>query len=66
MTIYAAGPYWSAFVKGLKCALACLGICEDFVAEPFQRFRPAERERIDRHLCELGLKGTGAAVHGAV
>ncbi|MCI0464806.1 MAG: dihydrodipicolinate synthase family protein, partial [Gemmataceae bacterium] len=33
-TIY-AGPYWSAFVKGLKCALACLGICEDYVAEPF-------------------------------
>src|SRR5262249_35802065 len=42
-TIYAAGPYWSAFVKGLKCALSCLGLCGDFVAEPFQRFGAAER-----------------------
>ncbi|HYT94288.1 MAG TPA: dihydrodipicolinate synthase family protein [Gemmataceae bacterium] len=61
MTIYSAGPYWSAFVKGLKCALACLGICEDFVAEPFQRFGPAERERIDRYLRELGLKEEAVA-----
>lgn len=60
-TIYAAGPYWSAFVKGLKCALSCLGICEDYVAEPFRRFGAAERERIERHLRELGLRAAVTA-----
>lgn len=54
-TVYSVGPYSSAYLKGLKCALACLGICEDFLAEPFQRFGPAERERVARHLGELGM-----------
>lgn len=55
MTIYAAGPYWSSYLQGLKCALSCLGLCSDFVAEPFQRFGPSGRERIENHLRELGL-----------
>lgn len=55
MTIYAVGPDWSSYLKGLKCALSCLGICDDFLAEPFQRFGPAERGRIEKHLEELGL-----------
>jgi 4-hydroxy-tetrahydrodipicolinate synthase len=61
-TIYAAGPYWSAYLKGLKCALACLGLCADVVAEPFERFGPAERGRIARHLRELGLMPEAAEV----
>ena len=28
-TIYAVGLHWSSFIKGLKCALSCLGICDD-------------------------------------
>jgi 4-hydroxy-tetrahydrodipicolinate synthase len=54
-TIYAVGSYGSAYLKGLKCALACLGICEDRLAEPFQRFGAAERARIEQHVHELGL-----------
>lgn len=54
-TVYSVGRHGSAYLKGLKCALWCLGICDDFVAEPFQRFRPAERERIRQHVEELGL-----------
>jgi dihydrodipicolinate synthase/N-acetylneuraminate lyase len=54
-TIYAVGRYGSAYLKGLKCALSCLGICDDFLAEPFRRFETAERERIARHLRDLGL-----------
>lgn len=54
-TIYAAGQHWSSFIKGLKCALSCLGICDDAMAEPFQRFRPAQREKIMAHLAALDL-----------
>lgn len=52
--LYAVGQHGSAIIKGLKCSLALLGICDDFMAEPFRRFREPERERIRRHLDELG------------
>ncbi|MCX7591364.1 MAG: dihydrodipicolinate synthase family protein [Kiritimatiellae bacterium] len=54
-TIYSVGRYRSSTIKGIKCALACLGICDDFMAEPFHRFRPEHREIVRRHLGELGL-----------
>jgi dihydrodipicolinate synthase/N-acetylneuraminate lyase len=54
-TIYSVGQYESSFLKGLKCALSCLGICSDFVAEPFHRFREPQRQIICRHLEELGI-----------
>ena len=58
-TIYSVGQYGSSFLKGLKCALSCLGICSDFLAEPFHRFREPEREIIRRHLEELGITRQG-------
>lgn len=54
-TIYSVGQYESSFLKGLKCALSCLGICSDFVAEPFHRFREPQRQVIRQHLEELGM-----------
>ena len=54
--IYRVGRHNSAAIKGTKCALACLGICDDFMAEPFHRFRPEQRAQIQRHLEELSLK----------
>jgi len=54
-TIYTVGRYESSFLKGLKCALSCMGICSDFLAEPFHRFSGAERDVIRRHLEELGI-----------
>jgi len=54
-TIYSVGRHPSAFLKGVKCALSCLGICDDAMAEPFQRFGSAEREQIRGYLRELGL-----------
>ncbi len=53
-TIYSVGQHGSAFIKGLKCALSCLAICDDFMAEPFQRFRPEHREQIEGYLAEIG------------
>lgn len=54
-TIYSVGKYGSSYLKGLKCSLSCLGICNDFMAEPFHRFRTTERETVRKHLISLGL-----------
>lgn len=49
-TLYSVGDYSSSFLKGLKCALSIRGICDDFMAEPFHRFRKEEREVVAHHL----------------
>jgi dihydrodipicolinate synthase/N-acetylneuraminate lyase len=54
--VYHVGRYESSLLKGLKCALSCVGICSDFLAEPFHRFRRAEHEVIERYVKELGIK----------
>ncbi len=53
--IYGVGKYSSSYLKGLKCALSVLGICDDFLAEPFHRFREPERAKVRRALEELGI-----------
>lgn len=55
--IYNVGRYESSFLKGLKCALSCMGVCSDFLAEPFHRFRSAERDIVRRQLTGLGITG---------
>jgi dihydrodipicolinate synthase/N-acetylneuraminate lyase len=52
-SLYRIGRYASSIIKGIKCALACQGICDDFMAEPFHRFRDSERARVERCLPEL-------------
>jgi 4-hydroxy-tetrahydrodipicolinate synthase len=52
-SLYRVGKYSSSIIKGIKCALACLGVCDDFMAEPFHRFRPDERMLVQRRLVEL-------------
>ena len=58
-TLYRVGRYASSLLKGLKCALACLDICSDFVAEPFHRFREPERQIVRRYIEELGITRDG-------
>jgi 4-hydroxy-tetrahydrodipicolinate synthase len=48
--IYRMGPHPSAVIKGIKCALCCLGLCDDFMAEPFQRCGEPERRKIQAAL----------------
>ncbi|MFC0878782.1 dihydrodipicolinate synthase family protein [Saccharicrinis sp. FJH2] len=55
-TIYNVGKYGSSYLKGLKCALNVLGVCSDFMAEPFHRFKEPERDRIIKALEELNYK----------
>lgn len=52
-SLYHVGHHPSAVIKGIKCGLSCLGICDDFMAEPFHRFRAEERARVQRHVTEL-------------
>jgi 4-hydroxy-tetrahydrodipicolinate synthase len=52
-TLYQVGRHSSAIIKGIKCALSHLGVCDDFMAEPFHRFRDVERNRIAEALTLL-------------
>ena len=54
-TIYRVGRFRSSLIKGIKCSLSCLGICSDFMAEPFHRFRAPQRQAIRQHLVQLGM-----------
>jgi dihydrodipicolinate synthase/N-acetylneuraminate lyase len=51
--LYQVGRHSSAIIKGLKCALSIDGVCDDFMAEPFHRFREGERHRVEMVLPEL-------------
>lgn len=53
--LYSCGQYSSTFIKGVKCALNCMGICSDFMAEPFHAFRQPERNKIEALLKEMQL-----------
>jgi dihydrodipicolinate synthase/N-acetylneuraminate lyase len=56
-TVYSVGQFESSFIKGLKCSLAWLGVCDDFMAEPFHRFREPQRSTVRKHMEELGILG---------
>jgi dihydrodipicolinate synthase/N-acetylneuraminate lyase len=55
MTIYSLGSGSAGVIQGLKCALSHLGICDDFVAEPFRRLEGSRRDRVRAALGALGL-----------
>ena len=56
-TIYTVGKHGSSYLKGLKCALSLLGIInDDFVASPFYKFDPPERDRIRQALAALPIE----------
>ena len=54
--IYEVGKYASKYIKATKCCLSLLGICDDFMAEPFHRFREPERERVRAILDSLSFR----------
>jgi 4-hydroxy-tetrahydrodipicolinate synthase len=60
-SLYSIGPANSSYLRGLKCALACLGLCDDYLAQPFRRFGAEERRLIEERLRELDL-GVSALV----
>ncbi len=52
-SFYRIGKYSSSIIKGIKCTLACMGICDDFMAEPFHRFRASEWELVKARVQEI-------------
>lgn len=44
--IYTVGRHASAVIKGTKCALSLLGLCQDVMAEPWTKFNAPERARV--------------------
>lgn len=52
-SLYRIGRHSSSIIKGIKCALACLGVCDDFMAEPFHRFRDEQRALVQQRVQEL-------------
>jgi 4-hydroxy-tetrahydrodipicolinate synthase len=53
--IYGVGQYGSTVIKGMKCALSLIGICDDELAPPMARFNPPERDKIRKVLEQLDL-----------
>ena len=52
-SFYRIGKHSSSIIKGIKCAASCLGLCSDFMAEPFHKFRAGERELVKARLQEI-------------
>ena len=52
-SLYRIGRHPSSIIKGIKCAAACLGLCDDFMAEPFHRFRAEQRALVESRLKEI-------------
>ncbi|MCA9232303.1 MAG: dihydrodipicolinate synthase family protein [Planctomycetales bacterium] len=51
--LYGVGKHGSSYIKGIKCALNFLGICDDHMALPFTRFAELERATIKQRLEQL-------------
>jgi len=54
-TIYSVGSFGSSYLKGVKCGLSVLGICNDFLASPFNKFDKDHRNRIRLAIDNLPL-----------
>lgn len=55
-SLYTVGKYGSSFLKGAKCALSLMGICDDYLSYPYRKFFPEERARIRQALEALGVE----------
>jgi dihydrodipicolinate synthase/N-acetylneuraminate lyase len=53
--IYNVGQYSSKHIKKIKSALSALGICNDYVAQPFRKFNEAEKNQIKENIKSFNL-----------
>jgi 4-hydroxy-tetrahydrodipicolinate synthase len=53
--LYSVGDPPSGYLTGLKCALSCLGLCCDRLAEPLHALPEERRRIIQQHLRDLEL-----------
>ena len=52
-TIYSVNKQTSRFLKGIKCALSVMGICNDYIASPLRKFEGEEKLKIEQYVKEL-------------
>ena len=55
-SLYTVGKYGSSYLKGVKCSLSLMGICDDYMSYPYRKFRTEERARIRKALEALGAE----------
>jgi len=55
LSLYNIGRFASSYIKGIKSALNLLGICNDYMAEPFHKFEDRERNIVKEKLIKLGV-----------
>lgn len=53
--IYNVGIHNSRYVKGIKCALSAMKICNDYVAMPFRKFNNEKKNQIAHNLAEMNM-----------
>jgi len=51
--VYSIGKYASKYIKATKCCLSILGVCDDFMERPFNRFYPQHRTMVEKILEEM-------------
>lgn len=56
--VYEIGKYASKYIKATKCCLSLMGICNDFMAEPFHSFRTPQRLQVAEILNQLDIPVT--------
>lgn len=61
--VYRIGPSGTSYFRGLKAALAYLGVCSDLLAEPLERFKDNERQELQERLAPLLAEIPGANSH---
>ena len=54
-SIYTVGSYGSSYLKGVKAGLSVLGICNDFLAAPFNKFDEEHKAKIRAAIENLDL-----------
>jgi len=52
-TVYNVGKHKSRIIKGIKCALSVMNICNDYVAQPLSKFKKDDRNIIEKHITDL-------------
>lgn len=55
-SVYRSAGYSANPLRGLKCALSLLGICENVLTIPFQPYTAMERRKVQEYLLEEGAK----------
>lgn len=54
-SLYTVGENGSSYLKGLKCSLEMMGICNGFISSPFTQFNEHQRKRIKDALEKLRI-----------